>query len=653
MTVENESRPAVNGAAKNAFGDAEGDFTIPVCVRTTDEVVVEVAHEVARCYPDSSLEDQARLCVYRSEAAVKALNEQRKDRGLVRVARPTSLLPAQAAVLALAKHEVRVVVPSDTSGVSGVGLLAVYQESGEKAGTYEVLGDEGVGSLALSLKPTADGNWTKEFDRQLRIRAEEVAETAEAGMIPMANCWYDYHSRERFPFSPDRVTLAKFATNLPEEPPRVPEIVQADGSPWNAEQWFQETYEGIDTLLLQVLGMCLRPGHDWRKMVYLTGTGLNGKGTFLQLIRQVVGASLTCAIPPSKFGDQFALSGAIGRRVDLVDEDDVGTFIKDAARLKQVISRDPVTIDRKHRDPMAVQLRMAIIVSLNEVSQKFKDKSQALRDRLVFVPFTARFAGAKKNPAIKDDYLCRAEVREWFAWQALVGLKPYESLDESSTAVVEANHEALVSSDPVMEFVDEFFDKFDEMVFLPFGFLYEVFKHWRRESNPAGSVEAQRVFTQRLKEYLPDGWLVPAGNGGKDQELSTSMWFVGHSEYRAENYPPESALRGWFEQLSGRHSPRVARKARGLVKSSMWTSVQKSGKTPREVLDELNYAKIQDELVERGIVFPAKSPDEEDSTERNPFDIDGGIAFPAESPDEDSGSTERSAFDIDSGIAFP
>ena len=609
-----ESRPIEDEAAAQEFRGSEDQSTespqaseeAPVAppVDGPQEAVPERAVDVLRSYDDLqiegaqraiaegselSLRDLGRLCVNLTGEVVLAANPDRKRFGRIGFLLPGKLSPTQAAMLLLARYEIRHVVPDGTKADDGLGLVAIYQDEGPLEGTYRRVDLGLLDELSDQLYPSNNELWFKELERKLRTRAPRVAELSDPDMIPMQDCWYHYRTGERLPFDPERVTLSKFATRLPAAEPAVPEFTNEDGSVWNAWQWFEETFAGVEQLVLQVIGMCLRPGHDWRKMVYLVGKGLNGKGTLIELIRAIVGVDLVAMIPPSKFGGQFVLSQAIGKRVNLVDEDDVGKFIEDAAILKQVISRDPVSVDRKHKEPLAVRLAMAVIVSLNEVTQKFKDKSQAMDDRLMFVPLTARFVdGATKNPAIKGDYVRRAEVCEWFAYQVLVALPKYWKLDETEASLA-AKEAAREDADYVVAYWKEFGARW-QRPFLPYEMVYAHYRAWRGKVNPGGTPEAQKVVTARLKELVDPEQLVPATNDeGKDMELSLSQWILTNEPVLAEyDYIPEIANWDWrTEYHNGTYIPvpppfmAKKRKARGFVRRQVWEQYCADGTTPR------------------------------------------------------------------------
>lgn len=579
-----ESRPTrADEAAPEAFGGAEDQSNSGIL--TADEVIVAAAVDVAEMRPEASLAELAVDCTHHMETRFAQANEDRREAKRARLTPVTTLQPVQAAILLTQTHAVRVVVPGGTRAADGMGLLAIYREDGPLAGTYGVATDEVLADIAGQMRPAGDGRWVAEFERQVRRLAPRTQELVDKDLVPMANCWYDYATGERHPFSPDRVTLAKFATALPEQAPAVPKIKQEhDGTFWNAEEWFETTYAGIAPLLYQIIGMCLRPAHDWRKMVYLTGKkGLNGKGTVIELIRHIVGEELTLTVPPSSFSQRFALGQAIGKRVNLVDEDDVGTFIEKAAVLKQVISRDPITIDRKNRDPISVRLMLVMIVSLNEEGQKFKDKTQAMDDRMVYVPFVSRFK-IKNNKDIKNDYVKRPEVCEWFAWKVLVDLPKYWSLEETEAAA-EAREQARIAMDPVVEFVHEVMPTL-QRDFQPWGLLYALFRVWYQEKNPSGLPGAQKTFTERVKDTIDPAEWVPAVNAqGKDVQLALGQWLTG-PEPGLEPYAPydhQEEVRRWGWQVKQWELTEFMRKRgrdRGLVRTSAWQRYQSSGETP-------------------------------------------------------------------------
>lgn len=598
-----EESPVSDEAISKAFSGAESNTTsesrpahpksapsAPMIrlEHTFDDVLLHSASDACEYAHGATLDELRVICVERMEELFAAQNALRKALQKPRLPVHFQVQPHQAAMILSAKFEIRHVVPGGTDTDDGQGVLAIYQTEGPFEGTYRRADLGLLEKLAAQLRPAATWDFHREVERALLRMVPKVQELSDRDMLPMADCWYNYATRERLPFSPELVTLAKFATRLPEAPPAVPTFVNDDGSVWDAMTWFATVAPDTETavLLFQIGGMCLRPGVDWRVLVYLLGEGLNGKGTFIELLRALVGKELVTNIAPSKFSDRFSLGNAVSKRLNLVDEDDVGEFITKAAVLKQVISRDPVVVERKHRDPISVRLTMSTIVSLNDV-QKFRDKTEAMDDRQVYIAFENRYAGTAKNERIKNEYMLSDAVREWFAYKVLVELPSYYRLTESAHAQA-TKAQARVDSDKVLAFAEAYGlgDEF-QRDFLPFEMLYSLFVARERRLNPGGSVEGAIAFTKRLKKFMGPDWIVPQG-GTKDRELTLSHWVVGREPALAE-YDDFVEVSKW-DWVDNPHATngvmtdwmRKRRKARGFVRASAWEKFEQTGETPSD-----------------------------------------------------------------------
>lgn len=416
----------------------------------------------------------------------------------------TDLEPFQVAATLDHLHSIREVIPGGTSGDDGLGILAIYMSDGEYAGTYRRMDQGLLAKLAHAYNPNGNSAWLAEVERHVLRLVGKTPEHTDQDLVFMGNCILNYGTGERMEFSPAYVTLAKYATDLPEHSPPVPTIENADGSVWNAEEWLAEVMPDNESrsLLFRVIGAALRPRVDWQKMViFYSEEGANGKGTVLELIRAIVGPRIVASVPLSIYSEPFGLEQIVGKLLNLVDENDVGAFIKAAANLKSIITNDVVTVNRKHKPSIAYRPTLFSIQSMNEWP-KLRDKSEAMMRRLLFVNFPKRFVGGTKNTAIRSDYVSRREVREWFAHQVLVEMPKYYELNEPQTSR-DAMSEFRLQTSPVDAYWDEFGGEF-ERDFLPFQMLYAHFHAWSKSVNPNGTAESSNRFTRRLKALVDD-----------------------------------------------------------------------------------------------------------------------------------------------------
>jgi putative DNA primase/helicase len=209
-------------------------------------------------------------------------------------------------------------------------------------------------------------------------------------------------------------------------------------------------------------------------------------------MRNLVGAASFASIPIADFGKEFMLEPLTRASAILVDENDVGTFIDKAANLKAIITNDVISINRKHKTPIAYQFWGFMVQCLNEFP-RIKDKSESFYRRQLFVPFTKCFTGAEKR-YIKDDYVGREDVLQYVLHRVL-HMDYYVLSEPEATQLILEEYKGF--NDPVRSFWEEFQDAF-VWDLLPFPFLYDLYKAWFAKTNPSGSPIGRNVFINDL-----------------------------------------------------------------------------------------------------------------------------------------------------------
>ena len=275
-----------------------------------------------------------------------------------------------------------------------------------------------------------------------------------------------------------------------------------DGTTWEVEQWMAELSDNPEVvdLLWQILSAITRPHVRWGKSAWFySERGNNGKGTLCELMRNLIGPAAHTSIPVAQLGDEFALEPLMSTNAIITDENDVGTFVDRAANLKAIVTNDVLRINRKYRMPVAYQFWGFMVQCLNDRPQ-FKDKSDSLYRRQLFIAFRKCFTGAERR-YIKNDYLKRADVLRYVLKRVLLDDTFYEL---SSPAECE---ELLVEmkefNDPVRAFWEEMADVFVWSL-LPFPFLYDLYKAWFAETNPSGKPVGRNRFIHDLLAIVAD-----------------------------------------------------------------------------------------------------------------------------------------------------
>lgn len=178
----------------------------------------------------------------------------------------------------------------------------------------------------------------------------------------------------------------------------------------------------IRQLLEEVIGYCFYRRNELRKSFILIGDKANGKSTFLDMIKTLLGDYNTAALDLKELGDRFKTAELFGKLANIGD--DIGDeFIANPAVFKKLVSGDRLNVERKGRDPFDFNNYSKLLFSANSIP-RIKDKSGAVIDRLIIVPFEARFSPDDEDydPYIKYK-LRQNDSMEYLIKIGLEGLK--------------------------------------------------------------------------------------------------------------------------------------------------------------------------------------------------------------------------------------
>lgn len=404
-----------------------------------------------------------------------------------------SLTFSQVAQILITLHRVARIAPSGKNTDRDYDLLAIYVADGPDEGIYATSEDQ-IRGIARLYNRELTINDSREVMTVLREEAPRLERCSDRDIIAVNNGLFDYRTKELHPFSPEYVFLSKARVDY-NASAQNHGILTPDGETWDVESWMHtlsDDQEVID-LLWEILGAIVRPRVRWNKSAWFYSVmGNNGKGTLVELMRNLVGTASYASIPINDFGKDFLLEPLTRASAILVDENDVGTFIDKAANLKAVITNDVISINRKYKTPISYQFWGFMVQCLNEFP-RIKDKSESFYRRQLFVPFTKSFTGAEKR-YIKDDFVTRDEVLEYVLHRVL-HMNHYTLSEPAATQLVLDEYKGF--NDPVRAFWEEFEDVF-VWDLLPFGFLYDLYKAWFAKTNPSGSPIGRNVFMADL-----------------------------------------------------------------------------------------------------------------------------------------------------------
>ena len=149
------------------------------------------------------------------------------------------------------------------------------------------------------------------------------------------------------------------------------------------------------SLAQEWLGYLITNDDRQQKMLMLIGPPRSGKGTFLRVIRGLVGDH-NCSSPSlGDLGERFGLESLLDKTVATVGDARIDANSKFAAiteRLLSISGGDDVTVDRKFLPPVSGKLGVRFVVATNELP-RLRDASGALASRWSLLRFTRSFLG--------------------------------------------------------------------------------------------------------------------------------------------------------------------------------------------------------------------------------------------------------------------
>lgn len=325
------------------------------------------------------------------------------------------------------------------------GQLHVYDD-----GVY-VEGSRHIESAMIKHIPTMTTRQRTEVLKYLDIICPTNDKVADANYIAFRNGIYDLATDTLRPFSPDIVITNK---------------IPHDYNPSAYSDLLDKTLnkiacgdKQIRMLLEECIGYLFYRRNEMSKSFILTGKGANGKSTFLDLIKNILGGRNYSALDLNQLDERFAIA-TMGGMLANIGDDISDDFLQGSAiaNFKKVVSGNHVKGEIKG-DPhiFFMKLFVKLIFSANDIP-KMKDKTGAALRRLVIIPFNATFTvnDADYDPFIT--YKLKDEmVMEYGCLLGVVGLKRVLANNDftKSDKVQKELEEYEVSNNPIISFIQE------------------------------------------------------------------------------------------------------------------------------------------------------------------------------------------------------
>lgn len=282
-----------------------------------------------------------------------------------------------------------------------------------KDGTY-INGNKYIENKMINLIPNLKKTHRTEVLSYMDVLIDENVPMSSSNFIAFKNGIYDLQTDSFGDFSPDKVLVNKL--NWDYDPDAYSEICDKTLDKLACRD------PQIRMLLEEVIGYTFYRRNELRKAFILIGDKANGKSTYLDMIKTLLGDENTAALDLNELGDRFKTAELFGKLANIGD--DIGDeFIPNPSVFKKLTSGDRLNVERKGQDPFDFNSYAKLLFSANNIP-RIKDKSGAVIDRLVIIPFNATFSANDPDfdPYIK--YKLRSEeCMQYLINVGLSGLK--------------------------------------------------------------------------------------------------------------------------------------------------------------------------------------------------------------------------------------
>ena len=323
------------------------------------------------------------------------------------------------------------------------GQLHIY-----KNGVY-ISGIREIESAMVSYLPKLRANQRTETMKYIELIAKEM-EVADARWIAFKNGLLNIETGEMKDFSSDIAITNQIPWNYNTEAySEVADRVLNKMACQDSE---------IRRLLEECIGYCFYRRNEMSKAFILTGEKSNGKSTYLEMVKTVLGESNVSNLDLAELDERFSVAEMSGKLANIGDDiSDEFMQGRSIATFKKIVSGNSVKAEYKGQDVFFFSPYVKLLFSANNIPRT-KDKTGAVLRRLVIIPFNAIFSETDED---YDPYIIHKlkeeGVMEYLVKIGVEGLKRVVTQRKFSFSekVKNAVKEYETENNPVLLFLDE------------------------------------------------------------------------------------------------------------------------------------------------------------------------------------------------------
>jgi putative DNA primase/helicase len=256
-----------------------------------------------------------------------------------------------------------------------------------------------------------------------------------------------------------------------------------------------------------IIGYCLTGLTSEQCLFFLYGMGANGKSTFLNLVKELLGGDLAHQIMSETLMARHSsasndIARLMGVRVVIANEIEDGSPLSESL-VKQITGGDTVTARFLYREHFEFLPKFKILMAGNH-KPTIRGRDNGIWRRICLIPFTVTISPEKRDKNLQSKL--RAELPGILNW-AIKGCKTWQKQGLIQPKIV---------SDAVIAYRIEM----------------DLLKQWIEAACTTGAQHKckSRVAYASYRQWAEDGGYKPMSEGIFSRELETSYTKVKHSD---------------------------------------------------------------------------------------------------------------------------
>jgi putative DNA primase/helicase len=253
-------------------------------------------------------------------------------------------------------------------------------------------------------------------------------------------------------------------------------------------------------LLLEEFASCLWRSSNLQLAYMHVGKGANGKSTFFKMVETLLGKeNISHESIHNLAWNRFA-AAELDEKLANIHADISNNEISQTGILKQLISGDAITVERKHKNPFRLESYAKHFFSCNELAQVY-DSSDAWFRRWLIIEWKQQFMDDKADKNIL--YKLTTEEERSGILNILLGIVR-KLIQKGKLSTNKTTEQIRVEwqdrADLIQAFISRNIEK-DANSYITKEELYSKYVKWCNAHNYAA--KSQKSFSERVKQLLP------------------------------------------------------------------------------------------------------------------------------------------------------